>query len=108
MPAFRFIIFSLLFVSYFLERTFYMSQTENSFKNSLRNFQLSRNNDAAIALPTNISGPNSAFQSFRDSASNVFSNVTSSVQGYIPVGGNGEEDEEPWYQLSRVEVSICW
>jgi hypothetical protein len=81
-----------------------MSQTENSFKNSLRNFQLSRNDNASISLPTNTSGPSSVFQSVRDSASNAFSNVTNSVQGYIPLGGNGEE-EEPWYQLSRVEVS---
>jgi hypothetical protein len=83
-----------------------MSQTENTFKNSLRNFQLSRNNNTGISLPTNTSGPSSAFQSFRDSASNAFSNVTNSVQGYIPLGSNGEEEEEPWYQLSRVEVSM--
>jgi hypothetical protein len=88
-----------------------MSQTENSFKNSLRNFQLSRNtNTAPISLPTNNStniggGGNSAFQSFRDSASNAFSNVSNSVQGYMPIGGNVEEEEDPWYQLSRVEVN---
>ncbi|KAI9302382.1 Got1/Sft2-like family-domain-containing protein [Cunninghamella echinulata] len=31
----------------------------------------------------------------------MFSNVSSTVQGYLPV--NAEEEEEPWYQLSRVE-----
>ncbi|KAG2199437.1 hypothetical protein INT47_011549 [Mucor saturninus] len=74
-----------------------MSQTENTFKNSLRNFQSSRSNP--IALPTTPS----PLQSFRDSASNAFSNVSNSVQGYIPLGGNTEEEEDPWYQLSRVE-----
>lgn len=78
-----------------------MSQSENSFKNSLRNFQSTRSNNAGIALPTT---PNSTLQSFRETASNAFSNVSSSVQGYIPLGGNTEEEEDPWYQLSRVEV----
>jgi hypothetical protein len=83
-----------------------MSQTENTFKNSLRNFQLSRNaNTNGISLPTSGSN-NNTFQSFRDSASNAFSNVTNTVQGYMPLGNNGEEEEEPWYQLSRVEVSM--
>ncbi|GAA5804977.1 Got1/Sft2-like family-domain-containing protein [Helicostylum pulchrum] len=77
-----------------------MSQSENSFKNSLRNFQSTRSNNAGIALPTT---PNSTLQSFRETASNAFSNVSSSVQGYIPLGGNTEEEEDPWYQLSRVE-----
>lgn len=88
-----------------------MSQTENTFKNSLRNFQLSRNTGSPIALPTSNSagrsGGGSAFQTFRDSASNTFSNISNSVQGYMPLGGNAEEEEDPWYQLSRVEVSSC-
>lgn len=84
-----------------------MSQTENSFKNSLRNFQLSRNTGSPIALPTSNntgrSGGGGAFQTFRDSATNTFSNISNSVQGYMPLGGNVEEEEDPWYQLSRVE-----
>jgi hypothetical protein len=85
-----------------------MTQTENSFKNSLRNFQLSRNTNSPISLPTNTgnSNGNSAFQSFRDSATSAFSNVSNSVQGYIPIGNNVEEEEDPWYQLSRVEVRM--
>lgn len=89
-----------------------MSQAENSFKNSLKNFKLSRNNNnsGGISLPTSVSpGSNSGggtFSSLRDSASNAFSNVTNTVQGYIPLGGNAEEEEEPWYQLSRVEVKF--
>lgn len=80
-----------------------MSQTESSFKSSLRNFQLSRGN--TISLPTNTNASKSAFQSLRESASNTFSNVSSTVQGYIPIGTNiEEEEEEPWYQLSRLEV----
>lgn len=79
-----------------------MSQIESSFKNSLRGFQLSRGNN--IALPTNDTAK-SAFQSLRESASNTFSSVTNTVQGYIPIG-NVEEEEEPWYQLSRMEVCI--
>ena len=83
-----------------------MSQVENSFKNSLRNFQASRNT-APISLPTNnTSTGGSAFQSFRDSASNAFSSVSNSVQGYVPLGNNVEEEEDPWYQLSRVEVKL--
>lgn len=78
-----------------------MSQTENTFKNSLRNFQSARGN-APIALATSPS----PLQSFRDSASNAFSSVSSSVQGYIPLVGNTEEEEDPWYQLSRVEVRM--
>ncbi|KAG1523777.1 hypothetical protein G6F52_004745 [Rhizopus delemar] len=79
-----------------------MSQTESSFKSSLRNFQLSRGN--TISLPTNTNASKSAFQSLRESASNTFSNVSSTVQGYIPIGTNiEEEEEEPWYQLSRLE-----
>lgn len=65
-----------------------MSQVENNFKNSLRNFQTAR-------------AP-SFFQSIRESASDTFSNVSNTVQGYVPLGTNIEE-EEPWYQLSRVE-----
>lgn len=79
-----------------------MSQTESTFKNSLRNFQLSRGNNN-IALPTNNTNK-SAFESLRESASNTFSNVSSTVQGYIPISTNVEEEEEPWYQLSRLEV----
>ncbi|KAG2232717.1 hypothetical protein INT48_000074 [Thamnidium elegans] len=83
-----------------------MSQSENSFKNSLRNFQSARSNNAGIALPTT---PNSTLQSFRETASNAFSNVSSSVQGYIPLGGNTEEEEDPWYQLSRrvMAFALC-
>ncbi|KAI8097824.1 Got1/Sft2-like family-domain-containing protein [Gilbertella persicaria] len=81
-----------------------MSQTENSFKNSLRNFQLSRSNNISLPTNTGTSAPAGTFQSFRDSASNAFSNVTNTVQGYMPLGNGGEEEEEdPWYQLSRVE-----
>lgn len=83
-----------------------MSQTENTFKNSLRNFQLSRNTSSPIALPTANNSTGGAFQTFRDSATNTFSNISNSVQGYIPLGGNVEEEEDPWYQLSRVEVSL--
>ncbi|KAI8076871.1 ER-to-golgi vesicle protein transport Sft2 [Halteromyces radiatus] len=80
--------------------------TENSFRNSLRNFNLGRTS-SPIALPlsgTNspTTANNSAFASIRDSANSLFSNVSSSVQGYLPVN-SGEEEEEPWYQLSRVE-----
>lgn len=81
--------------------------TENTFKNSLKNFQLSRGNNSGISLPTNTgsSTPSSAFQSFRDSATNAFSTVTNTVQGYNPLSsGDIEEEEDPWYQLSRVEV----
>lgn len=79
--------------------------TENSFRNSLRNFNLTRTS-SPIALPTSNtpSEPTTPFGSFRDSASNLFSNVSSSVQGYLPLN-NGEEEEEAWYQMSRVEVS---
>ena len=80
--------------------------TENTFKNSLKNFQLSRGNNSGISLPTNTgsSTPSSAFQSFRNSATNAFSTVTSTVQGYNPLNsGDTEEEEDPWYQLSRVE-----
>ncbi|KAI9265929.1 Got1/Sft2-like family-domain-containing protein [Sporodiniella umbellata] len=82
-----------------------MSQTENTFKNSLRNFQLSRGGNG-IALPTNNNANKSAFESLRESASNTFSNVTNTVQGYIPIGSSTEEEEEPWYQLSRVESFV--
>ncbi|CEI89614.1 hypothetical protein G6F70_006337 [Rhizopus microsporus] len=81
-----------------------MSQIESSFKNSLRGFQLSRGNN--IALPTNDTAK-SAFQSLRESASNTFSSVTNTVQGYIPIG-NVEEEEEPWYQLSRMERVLAF
>ncbi|KAI8987223.1 Got1/Sft2-like family-domain-containing protein [Pilobolus umbonatus] len=74
-----------------------MSQTENNFKSSLRNFQSSRSTSSA---------PTSFFQSIRDSASNTFSNVSNTVQGYVPLGTNMEE-EEPWYQLSRIESFFC-
>ncbi|KAI8369295.1 Got1/Sft2-like family-domain-containing protein [Radiomyces spectabilis] len=80
--------------------------TESSFRDSLRNFKLSRSSAAPISLPTTTanSPENSTFASFRDNASNLFSNVTHTVQGYMPVGFNGEEEEEePWYQMSRVE-----
>ncbi|KAI9483619.1 MAG: Got1/Sft2-like family-domain-containing protein [Benjaminiella poitrasii] len=82
-----------------------MSQTENTFKNSLRNFKLSRPN-APISLSPNSgsSNSNSFFQSFRESASNTFSNVTNTIQGYNPLrNADMEEEEDPWYQLSRVE-----
>ncbi|KAL7311521.1 Protein transport protein sft2 [Mucor circinelloides] len=81
--------------------------TENTFKSSLKSFQLSRGNNAGISLPTNTgasSTSGSAFQSFRDSATNAFSSVSSTIQGYNPLGsGDIEEEEDPWYQLSRVE-----
>ncbi|KAF1801340.1 ER-to-golgi vesicle protein transport Sft2 [Mucor lusitanicus] len=81
--------------------------TENTFKNSLKNFQLSRGNNTGISLPTNTGGSStsgSAFQSFRDSATNAFSSVSSTIQGYNPLSsGDIEEEEDPWYQLSRVE-----
>ncbi|KAL9545208.1 hypothetical protein PS6_008346 [Mucor atramentarius] len=84
--------------------------TENTFKSSLKSFQLSRGNNAGISLPTNTgasSTSGSAFQSFRDSATNAFSSVSSTIQGYNPLGsGDIEEEEDPWYQLSRVEVCI--
>ncbi|CAO3646825.1 unnamed protein product [Cunninghamella blakesleeana] len=77
---------------------------ENTFRNSLRNFNLS--SSAPIALPTsnnnNSNNNNSPFSSLRDATSNMFSNVSSTVQGYLPVNAE-EEEEEPWYQLSRVE-----
>ncbi|GAN09522.1 hypothetical protein MAM1_0272d09052 [Mucor ambiguus] len=83
--------------------------TENTFKNSLKNFQSSRGGgkNAGISLPTNTgasSTSGSAFQSFRDSATNAFSSVSSTIQGYNPLSsGDIEEEEDPWYQLSRVE-----
>lgn len=82
-------------------------QLQNNFRESLRGFNLSRSSPR-ISLPSDnqpSSGGNSnPFAAFRDSASNVFSNVSNTVQGYIPLNLNGEEEEEPWYQMSRVEV----
>ncbi|CDH58872.1 er-to-golgi vesicle protein transport sft2 [Lichtheimia corymbifera JMRC:FSU:9682] len=81
-------------------------QLQNNFRESLRGFNLSRSSPR-ISLPSDnqpSSGGNSnPFAAFRDSASNVFSNVSNTVQGYIPLNLNGEEEEEPWYQMSRVE-----
>lgn len=88
-----------------------MSETESSFKNSLRNFRLSRGTDSPIALPTTGSGsmtPKGMFQSFRESTSSAFSNISNTVQGYNPLSTNIEEEEEPWYQLSRVEVYLIY
>ncbi|CAO3592612.1 unnamed protein product [Absidia cylindrospora] len=82
--------------------------TENTFRNSLKNFNLNRTS-SPISLPTatgNTSDSATPFASIRDSANSLFSNVSSSVQGYLPV--NGEEEEEPWYQLSRVERVIAF
>ncbi|ORX62080.1 SFT2-domain-containing protein [Hesseltinella vesiculosa] len=76
------------------------SNTESSFRDSLRNFNLSRSNNG-ISLPTD-SAASTTFDSFRSSASDWFSNVSSQVQGYLPVN-TGEEEEEPWFQLSRME-----
>ena len=68
---------------------------------------MTRSSSPHISLPTDTppSNHNNPFASIRDSASNVFSNVSNSVQGYLPVGLSGEEEEEPWYQMSRVEVN---
>lgn len=80
------------------------SATENTFRSSLQSFNLSRS--ARISLPTdNHGGGNAAnpFASIRSSASNLFSNVSNSIQGYLPLN-SAEEEEEPWYQMSRVEV----
>lgn len=85
------------------------STAEDSFRSSLRGFNFS-GRSANIQLPTDSSSsPNAStpFASFRDSASNLFSNVSRSVQGYMPLNVNGEEEEEPWYQMSRVEVGKC-
>jgi hypothetical protein len=83
-----------------------MTETESSFKNSLRNFRLTRGTDSPIALPTNSgsSTPSGLFQSFRESTSSAFSNISTTVQGYNPLSTSTDEEEEPWYQLSRVEV----
>ncbi|KAI7905415.1 Got1/Sft2-like family-domain-containing protein [Cokeromyces recurvatus] len=87
-----------------------MSQTENAFKNSLRNFKLSRSTNSPISLPLNSSSSNSGsfFQSIRDSASNTFSNVSNTIQGYNPLRNSDVEEEDPWYQLSRVERVIAF
>lgn len=86
-----------------------MSQIENTFKNSLRNFQSSSSRNNGISLPLanggSSNGGSGIFKNFRESASNTFSNVSNTVQGYIPIGNNTEEEEPPFYQLSRVEVN---
>lgn len=76
--------------------------TENSFRNSLRNFNLTSSSNARISLPTD-SPAASPLDNIRTSASSWFSNMSSQVQGYLPVN-TGEEEEEPWFQLSRMEV----
>ncbi|KAI8136890.1 Got1/Sft2-like family-domain-containing protein [Fennellomyces sp. T-0311] len=83
-------------------------QAQNNFHNSLRGFNLSRSSPR-ISLPTDTPpANNNPFASIRDQASNIFSNVSTSVQGYMPLSMNVEEEEEPWYQLSRVErVMAC-
>ncbi|KAI7849147.1 Got1/Sft2-like family-domain-containing protein [Circinella umbellata] len=80
-------------------------QAQNNFHNSLRGFNMTRSSSPHISLPTDTppANHNNPFASIRDSASNVFSNVSNSVQGYLPVNLSGEEEEEPWYQMSRVE-----
>ncbi|KAI9023679.1 ER-to-golgi vesicle protein transport Sft2 [Phycomyces nitens] len=81
--------------------------TENTYRNSLRNFNVARASPISLptAQPTSESSP---FASIRDTASNMFSSVTSTVQDYVPIGLNTEEEEEPWYQMSRVErVMAC-
>ncbi|KAI8060292.1 ER-to-golgi vesicle protein transport Sft2 [Gongronella butleri] len=75
--------------------------TENSFRNSLRNFNLTSSSTARISLPTD-SPAASPLDNIRTSASSWFSNMSSQVQGYLPVN-TGEEEEEPWFQLSRME-----
>ncbi|OAD76269.1 hypothetical protein PHYBLDRAFT_143251 [Phycomyces blakesleeanus NRRL 1555(-)] len=82
--------------------------TENTFRNSLRNFNVARS--SPISLPAanqanQAANESSPFASIRNKASNMFSNVTSTVQDYVPIGLNSEEEEEPWYQMSRVEAS---
>ncbi|KAI8967981.1 Got1/Sft2-like family-domain-containing protein, partial [Mycotypha africana] len=42
------------------------------------------------------------------SASNAFSKVTNTVQGYNPLSSSDEVEEDPWYQLSRVERIIAF
>ncbi|KAL0089586.1 Got1/Sft2-like family-domain-containing protein [Phycomyces blakesleeanus] len=85
--------------------------TENTFRNSLRNFNVARS--SPISLPAanqanQAANESSPFASIRNKASNMFSNVTSTVQDYVPIGLNSEEEEEPWYQMSRVErVMAC-
>ncbi|KAL1927881.1 hypothetical protein VTP01DRAFT_3286 [Rhizomucor pusillus] len=77
------------------------STTENTFRSSLQSFNLSRSN--RISLPTdNSNTAENPFVSIRSSASNLFSNVSNSIQGYLPLN-SAEEEEEPWYQMSRVE-----
>lgn len=79
------------------------STTENTFRSSLQSFNLSRSN--RISLPTdNSNTAENPFVSIRSSASNLFSNVSNSIQGYLPLN-SAEEEEEPWYQMSRVEVN---
>ncbi|CAO3589262.1 unnamed protein product [Absidia cylindrospora] len=56
----------------------------------------------------NNSTSSTPFASIRDSASNLFTNVSSSVQGYLPLNSGEEEEEESWYQLSRVERVIAF
>ncbi|KAI9314383.1 Got1/Sft2-like family-domain-containing protein [Dichotomocladium elegans] len=81
-------------------------QLQSSFRESLRGFNISRN-APRISLPSDTppanNNNNNPFAALRNSASNAFSNVSSTVQGYIPLNMTGEEEEEPWYQMSRVE-----
>ncbi|KAI7866827.1 Got1/Sft2-like family-domain-containing protein [Spinellus fusiger] len=80
------------------------NNTENAFRNTLRNFNISRSSPIALPTANNpTSTENSPFAALRNSATSMFSNVTSTVQDYVPIGLNGGEEEESWYQMSRVE-----
>jgi hypothetical protein len=85
------------------------SSAESNFRNSLRGFN-STPRTGGIQLPTNGNQEGSAlgrtWASFTSGASDAFDNARRTVQGYVPV--NAQEDvDEPWFQMSRWEVSSC-
>ncbi|KAG2172012.1 hypothetical protein INT43_001489 [Umbelopsis isabellina] len=83
------------------------SSAESNFRNSLRGFN-STPRSGGIQLPTTGNQEGSAlgrtWASFTSGATDAFDNARRTVQGYVPVNAQ-EEVDEPWFQMSRWEVS---
>jgi hypothetical protein len=82
---------------------FVMAKFDSS---SLKKPLLGTSKGKGYVLPANLgtSSSKTPFQTFRNSASNAFSNISDTVSGYNPIN-NVPEDDGPWYKLSQIEVN---
>lgn len=83
------------------------NSTESNFRNSLRGFN-TNSRPGGIQLPNNANNTGNplgrTWASFTSGAADVFDNARRTVQGYVPVTAQ-EDVDEPWFQMSRWEVS---